>query len=83
MATDPELNQYLSVKKFAPYRTERRWDKTRGERLRELKVALGKRVAEGDGGWAEGERAEVGEGTGVKRKGKKRKGRKERMKMKA
>ncbi|KAJ6631459.1 KRI1-like family C-terminal-domain-containing protein [Mycena sp. CBHHK59/15] len=72
LATDTELNEYMSVKKYAPYRgdTQGGWDKTRGDRLREFKTRLKERM----GGL--GEQAHEGE---VK---KKRKGKKERMKSK-
>jgi protein KRI1 len=44
MATDAELNQYLSVKKYAPYRRDKRWDAARGERLKELKQKVSERM---------------------------------------
>lgn len=68
VATDAELNQYIGVKKYAPYRTEQRWDPKRGERLHELKQVLEER------GVAWGGEAD--------RPVKKRKGKKERMKAK-
>ncbi len=74
MATDAELNQYLSVKKYAPYRKDNKWDKTRGDRLKELKQSVVERSKSTygmDGGDANGEKT------------KKRKGKKERQKMKA
>ncbi|KAF5317330.1 hypothetical protein D9611_003660 [Ephemerocybe angulata] len=47
MATDKELNEYMSVKKYAPYRHERgdrsKWDPKQQEKLRELKESLKKR----------------------------------------
>src|SRR4051812_10905455 len=72
MATDVELNQYLSVKKYAPYRKEGRWDQTRRERLNELKQRIKGR---GDA-WEESEAA------AAERPTKKRKGKKERMREK-
>lgn len=82
MATDTELNQYLSMKKYAPYRKDNNWDKTRGDRLKELKQSV-----------AERSRGAYGVGTGIgavtdrrdanAEPAKKRKGKKERMKMKA
>ena len=43
MATDAELNSYMGIKKYAPYRKEgkgRNWDAQRGARLKELKDKL-------------------------------------------
>jgi protein KRI1 len=77
MATDTELNQYLSVKKYAPYRKENNWDKGRVDRLKDLKQTVAERSRgmgmSGGGSYQDvnGERA------------KKRKGKKERLKMKA
>jgi len=76
-ATDSELNQYLSVKKYAPYRKENNWDKGRVDRLKELKHTIVERSQgmgmSGGGSYqdAHGERL------------KKRKGKKERLKMKS
>ena len=39
MATDQDLNQYMSVKRYAPYRAEK-WDSNRGERLKEFREKL-------------------------------------------
>jgi protein KRI1 len=75
MATDAELNQYLSVKKYAPYRKDNRWDQTRGDRLKELKQSV-----------AERSHGAFGMDAGSSRDGekpKKRMGKKERMKLKA
>lgn len=72
MATDQELNAYMSVKKYAPYRKEAGWDHKRGERLKEFKTAIGTRMTEN------GMASEVGE-----KPKKKRKGKKERLKSKA
>jgi len=69
MATDAELNQYLSVKRYAPYRKEIRWDATRNERLKELK----QKVAE---------RAPTAVDGNEERPAKKRKGKKERQRAK-
>ncbi|KAF7969961.1 hypothetical protein HWV62_25512 [Athelia sp. TMB] len=78
MATDAELNQYLSVKKYAPYRKDNNWDKARGDRLKEFKAAVSGRTGGGPG-WGDG-----GGSAGVAAEPvKKRKGKKERMKMKA
>jgi protein KRI1 len=73
MATDKELNEYMSVKKYAPYRLAKadtsRFGKAQQEKLRDLKS----KVAERAGGV-----------TGVDDlKAKKRKGKKERMRMKS
>jgi protein KRI1 len=74
LATDAELNEYMSVKKYAPYRKDARWDSTRGDRLKELKQKVSER---GGAGMKK-------EGAGLdEHQGKKRKGKKERMKMKA
>jgi protein KRI1 len=76
MATDTELNQYLSVKKYAPYRKENNWDRGRVDRLKDLKQTVTERShrmgMSGGGSYqdVDGER-------------KKRKGKKERLKMKA
>jgi protein KRI1 len=72
MATDAELNEYMSVKKYAPYRTNRdvKWDGKRNDRLKELKT----RIAERSGG------ALTDDAGG--RQMKKRKGKKERQKQK-
>lgn len=78
MATDTELNQYLSVKKYAPYRKDGNWDRTRGDRLKELKQSVAPRVS-GVWGGAEVDGPNQGAGEVVK----KRKGKKERMKLKA
>ncbi|KAJ7647801.1 KRI1-like family C-terminal-domain-containing protein [Roridomyces roridus] len=74
LAKDAELNEYMSVKKYAPYRADNRagWDKGRGERLKDLKGKVRERVGE----WG-GEEADSHGREGPK---KKRKGKKERMK---
>ncbi|TDL23117.1 Krr1-domain-containing protein [Rickenella mellea] len=79
LATDAELNQYMGVKKYAPYRRTGAWDANRGERLHELKGKVRSRADElgGFGGLA-GDRREDGE----QRPAKKRKGKKERTKAK-
>jgi len=43
MANDRELNEYVSVKRYAPYRAEK-WDHNRGERLKEFRGKLKERV---------------------------------------
>ena len=74
MATDAELNTYMGIKKYAPYRKEgkgRHWDAKRTERLQELKTKLQERGVVGASGSAGADKV------------KKRKGRKERMREKA
>jgi protein KRI1 len=46
LAKDAELNEYMSVKKYAPYRADNKagWDKTRVDRLRELKGKVKERM---------------------------------------
>ncbi|KAI0740658.1 KRI1-like family C-terminal-domain-containing protein [Earliella scabrosa] len=76
-ATDAELNTYMGIKKYAPYRKEgkgRHWDAKRGARLQELKAKLKERGVNGRLARSD---AEGGE------KVKKRKGKKERMREKA
>ncbi|KAH9925911.1 Krr1-domain-containing protein [Epithele typhae] len=75
-ATDAELNVYMGLKKYAPYRKEgrgRTWDGQRTARLKELKSSLRERGAAGG----------RGENDGDKEKVKKRKGKKERLREKA
>ncbi|KAH9949270.1 KRI1-like family C-terminal-domain-containing protein [Amylocystis lapponica] len=46
MATDAELNSYIGIKKYAPYRREgkgKQWDNNRVSRLKELKTKLSER----------------------------------------
>ncbi|OBZ65900.1 Protein kri1 [Grifola frondosa] len=75
MATDAELNTYVGIKKYAPYRKEgkgKTWDAQRSSRLKELRDRLKERGVGGE------DRA-----AGGGEKVKKRKGKKERMKEKA
>ncbi|PPQ76280.1 hypothetical protein CVT24_009812 [Panaeolus cyanescens] len=92
MATDKELNEYVGIKKYAPYRQgddKGRYSKTRQEKLKELKGTVRERIVKagwasgsGAGGWGvEGERRK-GDGMGDD-KPKKRLGKKERMKLRA
>lgn len=69
MATDAELNEYMGIKKFAPYRKAGKWDSNRGDRLKELRQKIG-------------ERGYGGDITQDDKAVKKRKGKKERMRMK-
>ncbi|KAG0708614.1 KRI1-like family C-terminal-domain-containing protein [Suillus ampliporus] len=71
MATDQELNEYVSVKRYAPYRAEK-WDHNRGERLKDFRKKLEERV----GATGTSHRSEDAAP-------KKRLGKKERQKMKA
>jgi protein KRI1 len=72
VATDAELNEFMGVKKIAPYRKkEARWDGQRSERLKDLRTKIANRT---------GVSAEAMAGDA--RPAKKRKGKKERMKMK-
>ncbi|KAF4598798.1 hypothetical protein EYR38_007206 [Pleurotus pulmonarius] len=79
MATDAELNEFMSIKKYAPYRTgPKRWDNTRNEKLKELRRKIAERTGTS---FAESARDSRTGGTG-ERAVKKRKGKKERMKLK-
>ncbi|KAF4563110.1 hypothetical protein EYR40_007168 [Pleurotus pulmonarius] len=80
MATDAELNEFMSIKKYAPYRTgPKRWDNTRNEKLKELRRKIAERT--GTNFAEESARDRRTGGTG-ERAVKKRKGKKERMKLK-
>ena len=85
MADDKDLNEYMSIKKYAPYRQEKgdrsKWDKRQQDKLKDLKETLKKKQRafghyDPSGGVIEG-----GEGAQEKPK-KKRMGKKERMKAK-
>lgn len=77
LATDAELNQYMGIKKYAPYRKDgHNWDKNRASRLQELKQTINER------------RKAMGGGSNLaqvqpEKPTKKRKGKKERMREKA
>ena len=76
MATDAELNSYMGIKKYAPYRKEgkgKTWDRNRTARLAELKTKLKERGLGVDDVTRDGKEPSV----------KKRKGKKERQKEKA
>ncbi|KAF5355471.1 hypothetical protein D9758_006312 [Tetrapyrgos nigripes] len=74
MATDQELNEYMGIKKYAPYReNSKKWDNQRNDRLQELKTKIAARTS---GGEMEGLADEQ------PRQSKKRKGKKERMRAK-
>jgi len=68
-ADDKDLNEYVGIKKYAPYRKPR-WDSKRPERLKEFKQKMGEKL---------GQPGEDGDARPVK----KRKGKKERQKLKA
>ena len=85
LATDAELNQYMGIKKYAPYRKEgSNWDKNRAARLGELKNQLKERREKMMGGRGLESYDDVvrGGGEGAEKPMKKRKGKKERMKAK-
>lgn len=77
MATDAELNEYMGIKKYAPYKNNKQlgWDSQRPERLMELKGKLADRLGTNVGGRTANAAPE--------RPAKKRMGKKERMKLKA
>lgn len=75
MGTDQELNEYMSVKKYAPYRKEVRWDSKRVERLKEFKKKVSERIPMSVAG--------EGDGNITDKSMKKRKGKRERLKLKA
>ena len=86
LATDAELNQYMGIKKYAPYRKEgSNWDKNRAARLGELKNQLKERREKMMGGRGLESYDDVvrGGGEGAEKPMKKRKGKKERVKEKA
>lgn len=69
MADDRDLNQYMGIKKYAPYRKGANWDGRRPERLKEFREKLNTNKANWNG-----------EGGEVRAK---RKGKKERQRAKA
>lgn len=79
LADDKDLNEYVGLKKLAPYRKQRdTWDAKRGERLREFKKKLSGRLEETGTNDVTMEDLVDGE-----HKAKKRKGKKERLREKA
>jgi protein KRI1 len=82
LADDKDLNEYVGLKKLAPFRKQRGiWDAKRGERLREFKNKISGRLGEADAsGIAAEHHHQLVDG---EHKAKKRKGRKERMREKA
>ncbi|KAF9471233.1 hypothetical protein BDN70DRAFT_998692 [Pholiota conissans] len=85
MATDQELNEYMSVKKYAPYREDKanrnRWNPKSQEKLHEIKAKVGERL--GTTFASSTSRRSAPHGGEEGEKPKKRKGKKERMKLKA
>lgn len=47
MATDQELNEYMSIKRLAPYKNKNSWDKDRNQKLLELREKIGSRTWDG------------------------------------
>ena len=83
LANDADLNQYVGIKKYAPYRDKKQegWDRNRNVRLQDLKEKIkGRRW--GNKTYGEDGRGEDA-GPSGEAKPKKRKGKKERMKQKA
>jgi protein KRI1 len=82
LATDAELNEFVGMKQFAPYRRDggTGWDGKRGEKLSELRKKLGERGVTVGGG--EHHRGNTARGGAVEGPMKKRMGKKERMKLK-
>ena len=79
LADDKDLNEYVGLKKLAPYRKQRdTWDAKRAERLREFKKNVSGRLEETGANDATVEHLVDDE-----HKAKKRKGKKERMREKA
>lgn len=81
MATDGELNQYMSIKRMAPYKNKAAWDKDRAAKMKALKETINGRTWGGvpveELSWNENG------ANGLNGKAaKKRKGKKERLKAK-
>jgi protein KRI1 len=75
LSTDKELKSYMSMKKFAPYRKSKDWDKSRPEKLKELRKAIAGRAW----GGVKSQDLKVNDAMGdYKGAKKKRKGKKER-----
>lgn len=83
LATDKELNEYMSIKRLAPYKTKQNWDKDRTAKLMELKQLLATRTWDGvpASQWTSSSQRNRGGGDGQKKK--KRMGKKERKKLKS
>jgi protein KRI1 len=85
MATDKELNEYISIKRLAPYKSKNKgnWDNERNEKLKALKSSIASRTWDGvPVGQLVGSRHGERKQNGMDGK-KKRMGRKERNKLKA
>lgn len=81
LATDAELNEYMGIKKYAPYRKDgSNWYPNRGARLRDLKTKITERRKIFQGGPDVSASAPAG---GRDKSVKKRMGKKERMRAKA
>ena len=79
LADDRDLNEYVGLKKLAPFRKQRdTWDARRGERLREFKNKISGRLEGADANGIATEHLVDSE-----HKAKKRKGKKERLREKA
>lgn len=82
MATDQELNEYMSVKKYAPYREDKndrhRWNPKSQEKLREIKSKVNERSGGRFSNHAGGSRAAAAGGEDGQGEKKKRMGKKER-----
>lgn len=81
MATDAELNEYVGLKKLAPYRKGKsrvEWDPKRGERLKDLKDKVRTRTGASSSSWGGHAAGVVGGKGGEEEAKKKRKGKKER-----
>lgn len=84
MATDAELNEYVGLKKIAPYRKKGGWEVGRGEKLKTFKDnTRGRTWGEKGNGYGNGNRSERGNERSEGGEKKKRKGKKEREKEKA
>lgn len=83
LASDKELNEYMSIKRLAPYKNKQHWDKDRNTKLKELKQKLASRTWDGvpASEWSSSGRQNRVEGGEHKKK--KRMGKKERKKLKA
>jgi len=80
LATNKELNEFMSIKRYAPYKNDaRKWDAQRHQKFKELKRKLVERSR--NSGWLVKDSHDSGINEG-ERKSKKRKGKKERLRAK-
>jgi len=80
LATNKELNEFMSIKRYAPYKNDAgKWDAQRHQKLKELKRKLVERSR--NSGWLVKDSRDSGINEG-ERKSKKRKGKKERLRAK-